>query len=315
MKKFGNVLVTGGAGFLGSQLVIKILNDCERIWVLDDLSTGKRSAVPSSSNVTFVEGSILDAELLKTILPKINYIFHFACANLVNSVTDIEKDFNTNLLGGFTLLSNAKEHSPHLKRFVYASTASIYGEADAFPTVESYHNIKLPYAASKFSMEHYVRTFFFLYGLPVTILRFSNVYGPGQLSSNPYCGVVAKFFEAVNGNKSLEVFGDGLQTRDFTFVEDALEAVVLSANTNKALGKEFNIGTGSETQIIKLAETVKNITGYQGKINHSPKRVVDVVSRRCLNISKINQELGWAPRYSIKEGLIKTYIWLQGSDI
>lgn len=312
MEKLGNVLVTGGAGFLGSQLVLKILDLSDHIWVLDDLSTGKKSSVSSSSKVTFIEGSILDESLLKPILPKVNYIFHFACANLVNSVTDIDCDFSTNLFGSFKMLQYTKEHCTTLRRFIYASTASVYSHAERIPTEEDYYNIKLPYPASKFSAEHYMQVFYYMYQLPVTTLRFSNVYGPGQLSSNPYCGVVAKFFEAVSANEPLVIYGDGSQTRDFTFVDDALEAVLAATFNQNALGNVYNVGTGIETSINELAEKVVEITNFKGKTIYSSKRTVDIVNRRCLSINRINKDLGWVPETSLTQGLLDTYHWLTG---
>lgn len=314
MGNFGDVLITGGAGFLGSQLALKLLDKCNNIWIIDDLSTGKKQSLPSSSKVHFIEGSILDESLLQPILPKINYIFHFACANLVNSVADIERDFSTNLLGGFKMLQYAEKYCTQLKRFVYASTASVYSQADVLPTEESYHNIKLPYSASKFSAEHYMQVFHHLFKLPITTLRFSNVYGPGQLSSNPYCGVVAKFFDAVLENEGFTIFGDGNQTRDFTFVYDALDATLLAAVQPQAIGKVYNVGTGIETSVNKLAEKIMETCNYSGKIIYLPKRSVDIVQRRSVNIALIKKELNWQPETSLSEGLQMTYRWLIGGE-
>src|SRR5690606_36734090 len=153
--------------------------------------------------------SITNEKILEEILPKVNYIFHFACKNIILSVENIESDFETNLYGGYLLLKKAQEYCTELKRFIYASTTSIYGQASIIPTPESYYNINLPYAASKFSMEHYCNVYHKMYQFPVSVLRFSNVYGPGQLSSNPYCGVVAKFFESAQNDQPMIIYGDG----------------------------------------------------------------------------------------------------------
>lgn len=314
MQNFGNVLITGGAGFLGSQLTLALLDKCDHISVVDDLSTGKREVVPQFPNIHFIEGSILDEALMKEILPNIDYIFHFACANLVNSVTNIERDFTTNLLGGYKMLQYAKEYSPKLKKFVYASTASVYGQANILPTEENYHNIKLPYSASKFSVEHYTHVFHYLYDLPVITLRFSNVYGPGQLSSNPYCGVVAKFFQAVYNKEPFTIFGDGKQTRDFTFVDDAIRATLAAALSPYVTGDVFNVGTGVETSINELAEKIMKVTNYNGEIRYMTKRSVDIVNRRSVNISRIKEKLQWHPETSLIAGLTKTYQWLQGGN-
>ena len=313
--KLGNAMVTGGAGFLGSQLVKRLMPLCDHIFIVDDLSTGSRSAVPDSDKITFYEESITNEKLLEEVLPKVDYIFHFACKNLVLSVENVKSDFDTNLYGGFLLLQKAAECAKDLKRFVYASTASVYSEAPILPTPESYYNIKLPYAASKFSMEHYCTVYYNLYHIPVTILRFSNVYGPGQLASNPYCGVVAKFFEAAERNQPMIIYGDGLQTRDFTYVEDAMDAVMLAAVNDQAIGKVYNVGTGAETSVLDLAKEVSKASGQQAlSLRFEPKRKVDVINRRCVDTAKIRAELNWTNHHSLAEGILKTFNWLKGDD-
>lgn len=313
----GKVLVTGGAGFLGSQLVERLLPISEHIYIIDDLSTGNESAIPKSERITFYEESITNEKVLEEILPKVDYVFHFACKNLVLSVENLSSDYETNLYGGFLLLKKTRECCPNLKRFVYASTTSIYSESPILPTPESYYHIKLPYAASKFSMEHYCHVYHHMYQLPVTILRFSNVYGPGQLSTNPYCGVVAKFFDAVRSGDPMTIFGDGSQTRDFTYVEDAMDAVLLAAMDPEAVGSVYNVGTGQETSVLELAKGVQKACGYADyPIQYAPKRKVDVVQRRCIDAEKIQKALNWTNKHSIAEGLEKTYTWLkrEGND-
>ncbi|MDX8288575.1 GDP-mannose 4,6-dehydratase [Metabacillus indicus] len=311
---FGNVLVTGGAGFLGSQLVKTLLPTSDHLYIIDNLSTGTLAAIPETDKITFYKTCITDEKVLDDILPKVDYIFHFACKNLVLSVDNIYSDFHTNVLGGFTLLRKAKELSPQLKRFVYASTASVYGNAEILPTPETYYNIKLPYSASKFTTEHYCDVYFNMYHLPVTTLRFSNVYGPGQLISNPYCGVIAKFFDAAGSDQPFEIFGDGKQTRDFTYVEDAMDATILAAVSDVALGEKYNVGTGVETSVLQLAASVKKAAAKETLGNtFAPKRSVDVVQRRCIDTGKIERELGWKNRHSLLEGLTKTHEWLKGS--
>lgn len=311
--KFGNVVVTGGAGFLGSQLVRRLMPLCDHIYIIDDLSTGNREAIPQSDRVSFYEGSITNEKILEEVLPQVEYVFHFACKNLVLSVESMNDDFETNLFGGYLLLQKTQECCRGLKRFVYASTTSIYSQADILPTPESFYNIKLPYAASKFSMEHYCHVYQEMYQMPISILRFSNVYGPGQLASNPYCGVVAKFFEAAQNQQPLVIFGDGSQTRDFTYVEDAMDAVLLAAKDEKAVGAVYNVGTGIETSVLDLAEEVRKVCGQKDlPLQFAPKRKVDVVQRRSILAEKIRADLKWQPSHTIAEGVAKTYQWLQG---
>lgn len=313
--KLGKVAVTGGAGFLGSQLVKRLLPLCDHIYIIDDLSTGNRAAIPQSERITFYEESITNIKVLEEVLPLVEYIFHFSCKNLVLSVENMNDDFETNLFGGYLLLQKAQECCRGLKRFVYASTTSIYSDADILPTPETYYNIKLPYAASKFSMEHYCQVYYQMYQMPVTILRFSNVYGPGQLASNPYCGVVAKFFEAAQNQQPMMIYGDGSQTRDFTYVEDAIDAVLLAVAHEKAVGEVYNVGTGIETSVFDLAKEVQQACGQKDlTFKFMPKRRVDVVHRRSILSEKIQAELNWRNQHSIAEGVRKTYAWLKGVE-
>lgn len=309
---FGKILITGGAGFLGSQLVLKMLPLSDQIYIIDDLSTGNVVTIPENPKITFYHGSITNEVILEEILPNVDYVFHLACKNLVLSYNNIQEDFETNLYGGLLLLQKSSILSPNLKRFVYTSTASVYGEAEDLPTPETYYNIKLPYSASKFGTEHYCHVYHHKYQLPVTILRLSNVYGPGQLISNPYCGVIAKFFESAKNDAPLTIYGDGDQTRDFTYIEDALNAILLAATKDEAIGQVFNVATQKETSVKQLALKIGEVIGKKNiKLEFQSKREVDVVQRRCLNNEHLKQ-LGWTCENDLNTGLLKTYTWLRG---
>lgn len=309
--KLGTVLVTGGAGFIGSMLVRKILPLCNKIVVIDNLSTGSRKMLPATGKISFFKDSITNKALLADVLPETDYVFHLACSNLLLSVEAPEHDLHTNLYGGFVLLQAAHSHGARLKRFVYTSTASVYSNSPVIPTGEDYYQIRLPYSASKFALEHYCDLFYHMYRLPVSVLRLSNVYGPGQTTGNPYCGVVAKFFAAAMAKKNLVIYGDGRQTRDFTFIDDALEAIMLAAVNPMAAGKTYNVGTGRETSILDLAAHILEITGHTpDSLSFQPHRVVDIVQRRCLQTDRIRRDLNWSPRFSLSAGLRETYKWM-----
>ncbi|TSB46085.1 NAD-dependent epimerase/dehydratase family protein [Alkalicoccobacillus porphyridii] len=313
MPLFKHVLVTGGAGFIGSQLVRALLKKSEHITIVDDLTTGNRDEISDSPNITFIEDSILNEKLLEDILPDIDVVFHIACRNLVLSVTDMHEDFEVNLRGAYTLLDQIRKHGKQIKRFVYTSTASVYGDATILPTPLKEINIRMPYAASKYGAEQYAHVFYHLHQIPVTILRLSNVYGPGQVATNPYCGVVAKFFEARHAGLPMTIFGDGSQTRDFTFIDDTIEAILLAAQKKEAIGEIFNVATGEETSILELAVEVATVFGDK-EPNHlfSTKRTVDTINRRCLAIEKSKQLLLWEPKVKLADGIQRTYTWIIG---
>ncbi|MEC0331605.1 NAD-dependent epimerase/dehydratase family protein [Paenibacillus macerans] len=309
---FGRVLITGGAGFVGSQLLRRIEPLADHVYVIDDLSSGSHEAVISSGKVTFIEGSYYREDLLEEVLPHVESIFHLACSSLSSSVTDLKKDYNTNLHGAFVLLEKTRALCPTLRRIVYTSTASVYGNAPVRPTPETYYQITTAYAASKFAAEHYFEMYFRNFGLPVTTVRLSNVFGPGQVSSNPYCGVVAKFFECLQNGEPFRIFGDGLQTRDFTYVEDAIDAILLAAVSANSLGKLYNIGTGIETNIRQLAETIASIGGHRDyPFSYLPKRPIDHIAYRSVDCRLIRQDLHWLPKYTLEQGLRKTDAWLK----
>jgi len=307
---FGHVLVTGGAGFIGSQLLLRLIPVSKSITVIDDCTTGNRDSIPKADNVHFIESSYVDEQLLQTVLPDVEHIFHLACRNMVMSAMHMDDDFNVNLYGGYLLLKKANEQCRRLKRLVYTSTASVYGNAAIIPTPESEYSTTLPYAASKLSMEHYCQVFHTMHQLPVTTLRLSNVYGPGQLTSNPYCGVIAKFFEAAEAGDEMPIFGDGTQTRDFTYIDNAIDAILAAAVHEQTNGGVYNVGTGQETSVNTLANLIQQIVGHPNtRQKHVAKRLVDVVYRRCLSPERLNQTIGWKPSISIEEGLRLTYDW------
>jgi UDP-glucose 4-epimerase len=311
--KFGNVLVTGGAGFVGSQLVKRLLPLADHITIIDDLSTGNRQALPHSDKITFYQDSVTNERLLQTVLPEVEWVFHLSCRNLVLSAENLEADFHTNLYGGFLLLNLVKKYCRGLQRMIYTSTASEYGNASVIPTPESFYQITMPYSASKFSVEHYCQVFIHMYQLPVTILRLSNIYGPGQLPTHAYGEVVSKFFEAIEQGRPLTIYGDGKQSRDFTYIQDALDAILLAAWHPHTMGKVYNVGTGKETSILELAAAIATVAGKQEYPHHyQERRTVDRIVRRALDARSLQQEIGWTAKVALADGLRQTYEWLKG---
>ncbi|TMQ72688.1 MAG: NAD-dependent epimerase/dehydratase family protein, partial [Candidatus Eisenbacteria bacterium] len=210
------VLVTGGAGFVGNNLVRRLLREGARVTVLDDLFTGRRENLPESG-FTFVEGSVCDPAMVEHLVADHEVVFHAAARNIVVSTRNPREDFETNIGGTLNVLLAAR--ATNTQRVIYTSSTSVYGNPRYLPVNEDDHlSLLTPYAVSKLSGEHYCMAFYESYGLPTTAVRYSNIYGPGQDPSNPYCGVVAKFAEALFAHRPPVIHGDGNQTRDFTYI-------------------------------------------------------------------------------------------------
>ena len=303
------VLVTGGAGFVGSNLVNRLVEEGANVTVLDDLFTGRRENIAYFDDIEFIEGSVTDYDLLEKLMTRKQLVFNLAVRNIIVSVLSPRLDFKVNTEGTFNVLLAAKEKD--VERVIYTSSASIYGNPRYIPINEDDCLSTLnPYAASKLSGENYCFAFYETYRLPVSIVRFTNVYGVNQSPSNPYCGVVAKFFESVMKGESPQIHGDGEQTRDFTYIDDAVEATLLAALNPKAEGEVFNVGTGKETSINELAAKILDLSDSQIKPAYIDRRDIDNIRRRVLNIEKIRRALSWIPKVTLTAGLKKTYLWL-----
>lgn len=302
------VLVTGGLGFVGSNLVKTLVNDYNAyVTVIDDLFSGDIKHL-TGVEYEFVEGSVEDTELLDKHIEGKDVVFHLAARNIIVSNKNPREDLRVNVVGTFNVLTACKKFNT--QRIVYTSTSSIYGNPISLPIGEddkkSFLNF---YSASKFSGEIYAKTFYEVFDLPVAIVRYSNVYGYNQSPLNPYCGVIGKFFESAIAGEDLKIHGDGEQTRDFTFVSDAVEATISAARFVKALGNEYNIGTGVEVSVNTLASHIVEVTGSKSKIKYIDRRDIDNIRRRVINIEKTRHDLKYQPQVSIKMGLQQTYNW------
>ena len=301
------VLVTGGAGFVGSNLVRRLLRAGARVTVLDDLFTGRLENLPKSG-VEFVEGSVCDMAIVTKLVRETEVVFHAAARNIVVSTKNPREDFETNIGGTLNILM-AVRGTP-VKRVLYTSSTSVYGNPKYLPINEDDHlSLLTPYAVSKLGGENYCMAFYESYDVPTAAVRYSNVFGPGQDPANPYCGVVAKFIEALFAGRPPVIHGDGNQTRDFTYIDDAVEATVLAATSDRALGEVFNVGTGVETRVNDLAATLIKVTGVAVEPEHRDKRDVDNIRRRVVNIEKTRRALRWVPEVTLETGLTRTVEW------
>ncbi len=301
------ILVTGGAGFVGSNLVKRLLREGARVTVLDDLFTGRRENLPEQG-LAFVHGSVCDAATVEPLVAANDLVFHLAARNIVVSTRNPREDFETNIGGTLNVLLAARAAGD--RRVVYTSSTSVYGNPRYLPMNEDDPlSLLTPYAVSKLAGENYCMAFYESYGLPATAVRYSNIFGPGQDPANPYCGVVAKFLESLLAGRAPVIHGDGNQTRDFTFIDDAVEATVLAGTSDRATGEVFNVGSGVETRVNELAAALIRLTGAPVTPTHTDRRDVDNIRRRVVNIEKTRRALRWIPEVTLEEGLRRTVEW------
>jgi UDP-glucose 4-epimerase len=306
------VLVTGGAGFIGASLVRMLVIDygCN-VTVLDNMHTGRLENLQKmgiEKQVEFLGGTVLDRNLLAKAMRGKDTVFHLATVNMLASAETPRLGMETNIIGTYNVLDEALKSK--VEKVVYTSTSSVYGNADHLPIKENQPVQFLSfYAASKYAGESYAQVFQEQYGLPVAILRYSNVYGPYQDPQNPYAGVVAKFIDWALHNQPLVIYENGSQTRDFTFIQDACRATVLAALGSFANGGIYNIGTAIETSINDLADLIIKLTESKSVIRYAPKRSIDNIQRRVLDVEKAYQELHFVPEWTLTGGLRKTIAW------
>ena len=305
------VLVTGGAGFVGGALVRRLAGAGAKVTVLDDLFTGKAEVVPATAQL--VVGSVEDGALVRDLVADASVVFHLAARNIIASTKDPRSDFATNIGGTLNVLLAVRDSK--VDRMVYAGTTSIYGNPRSIPINEDDHIVPLsPYAVSKLGGEHYCLAFYESYGTPISIVRYSNVFGIGQRPDNPYCGVISKFLAAAYERRPLQVHGDGEQTRDYTYIDDAIDATMLAAILPRAEGEAFNIGTGIETSVNRLTHLVGQAVGRDINVAHVDRRDIDNIRRRVVSIEKARRMLRWSPQVTLTEGLARTVRWVEATS-
>ncbi len=297
-----NVLVTGGAGFIGSQLVNSLLSKNLRVAVLDNLSTGKKERLKSTVN--FYEGDILNRDFVASVFAKEQpeVIYNLAAqVSVQESLKDPVGDAQTNIIGNLNLLDLAVKHN--IKKIIFASTAAIYGSPKYLPIDEVHPaDVLSGYAVSKYTVEHYLSVYKNLYGLDYTVLRFANVYGPGQLAGTEG-GVVAIFIQHNLNSKPPTIFGDGEQTRDFIYVQDVVAANLAALSMGS--GRVINISTAQPTSINAVYRLLQEMTGNYIPAIYQPERPGDIRHSILANKMAV-QELAWHPSYTLETGLSET---------
>jgi len=304
-------LITGGAGFIGSSLARALLERGDTVRVLDNFSTGKRENLADlAGRITLFEGDVADIALLREAVRGVEYVFHEAAlASVPRSVEDPLGTHEANVTGTVRLLAAARDAG--VRRLVYAASSSAYGDQPALPKVETMAPSPLsPYAVSKLAAEYYCQAFAACYGLETVCLRYFNIYGPRQDPASVYAAVIPRFIVAMLRGERPVIYGDGEQSRDFTYIADCVSANLLAATAPRAVGKTVNVACGKRYTLNELVALLNQILGSAIEPIYEPARRGDVKHSQA-SITEARRLLGYRPHYSFKKGLRETVAWFQ----
>jgi len=304
-------LITGIAGFIGSSLAHALVEQGNHVQGIDNLSTGNLDNLADIRNaISFQQMDLQDAAGLKSACEGVDYVLHQAAlASVPRSVKDPVTSHESNINGTLNLLLAARD--ARVRRIVYAASSSAYGDQPTQPKQEDMSPRPLsPYAVQKLTCEYYIQSFYRAYGLEGVCLRYFNIFGPRQAADSPYSGVIAQFTYKMMAGQTPTIFGDGLTSRDFNFIDNAVSANLLAcvAPSEIATGRVFNVGTGKSHTLNEVYEVIADQIGFSGKPNYGPPREGDI-RHSLADISRATQELGYRPKTQFHDGLRKTVAW------
>jgi UDP-glucose 4-epimerase len=300
-------LVTGGGGFIGSHLVKRLLRDGQSVRVLDNFATGRRANLEEVlDDIELIEGDLQSYERVHNAVRGCDFAFHLgALPSVPRSIQDPLTSNATNVVGTLNVLLAARDEG--VQRVVYASSSSLYGASTELPKREDMHPLPIaPYAVSKLAAEGYCRAFHQVYGLETVALRYFNVFGPGQDPQSQYAAVIPNFITAALDGGRPTIHGDGEQSRDFTFVDNAVDANLLAASAAGAAGQAFNIACGERTSLNDIVARISVLAGREVEAVHADSRPGDV-RHSLADISKAREILGYEPAVDFEEGLRRTF--------
>ena len=302
------VLVTGGAGFIGSHIVDELARRHIQTRVLDNFSTGRHDNLQALDSVRVIEGDVRDLDTVRQAMSGVDYVLHQAALPSVpRSVADPLTTNQVNVTGTLNVLIAAREAG--VKRVVYASSSSVYGNSPTLPKREEMPTAPLsPYAVSKLAGENYCRVFYQVYGLPTVALRYFNVFGPRQDPTSPYSAVIPKFVTALLHSEPPTIYGDGTQSRDFTYVANVVLANLLACEKDGAIGQVMNVACGERYTLLTLCSELATLTGRTLQPVFAPPRAGDV-KHSMAAIDQAKQILGYGPAVEWREGLRHTVEW------
>jgi UDP-glucose 4-epimerase len=308
------VLVTGGAGFIGSHLVDALVARGDEVVVLDDLSTGRRENLATAgASARLIVGSVDDLETVRAAVEGCALVYHEAAiASVQRTVEAPTLTQRTNLAGTLNVLEAARRAG--VRRVVFAGSAAVYGDTETMPLVESQTPRPMsPYAIEKLASEQYMGVWNALYGLETVTLRYFNVFGPRQDPGSPYSGVISIFVDRLTSGRVPTIFGDGAQTRDFVFVEDVVRANLLAGTAEAAsvAGRVFNVARGEATDLNALYTMLAQVCGVSAPVVYAPARAGDI-RHSLANIGALRDALGYTPQVPVAEGLARLVAWERG---
>ena len=306
-------LITGGAGFIGSHLAEELVRRGERVRVADSFITGKRENLAHLPGVELVEGDLADLAVAHRAVKGVEYVLHQAAIPSVpRSVEDPVTSNRANIDASLNVLVAARDAK--VRRVVYAGSSSAYGNAPTLPKVETMGTAPLsPYALQKLVAEQYCQMFTQLYGLETVAIRYFNVFGPRQDPSSPYSGVISLFIRALVEGRQPTIYGDGEQTRDFTYVANVVDGVLRACTAANASGEVINVATGGRISLNRLFAALKDLTGSSVEPVYAAERAGDVRDSQA-DISKARRLLGYEPTVSLEQGLEKTVAWFRSTQ-
>lgn len=299
--------MTGGAGFIGHHFVNFLLkNTSSSIVVVDNLYNGDFNRINKSDRVTFINCSSCDVEEFSDHIDDSDYIFHMSCVQISKSSNVPIVDLETNALSTLNILEYLKNNKTSIKKFIYTSSCSIYGQSEVCPSNEKTPpNISSIYAATKYLGENYTNLYHKLFNIPVSIIRYSNVYGPGQTPDGKICGVIGKFIYQSLNNQTITIFGNGEDSRDYTYIDDVIDATYLISKSDKCNGKTYNISTNTGISVNEIIRVLKSNIG-EFKVEYCEPRIIDNITKRVISYDELNKDTGWRPINDINQGIKKT---------
>lgn len=306
-------LVTGGAGFIGSHLIAGLLERGHQVRAVDDFSSGKRANLaPFQERIDFIEGDLADPAVCRRVCDGVRVIFHEAAVPSVpKSIADPEASHRANIQGTFNMLQAAREAG--VKRFVSAASSSAYGESPTLPKIESMPTSPLsPYAVQKLAGEQYCRVFALCYGLETISLRYFNVFGPRQDPKSQYAAAIPAFVTAILADRPPTIYGDGEQTRDFTYIDNVINANLLAAEAPKTNGEIVNIACGEHVTVNEIIARINKLAGKTVRPNYVDPRTGDI-KHSWADIQLAEKVIGFRPTVTFDEGLERTVKWYSES--